>query len=167
MRTSALDGPHAAGLELDAAVSLQLGRIADGMKAQADWNRLLSSRLRTVPIQPIVTQGAAGGAIGAVTMGNAEIWGPKTGYFWAISRITAYGLLAPDTVWFYRGQPTTLGQNAVNSLTLNSPEWHSTRSFILQPGDFVTVAGTVTATFLSVNFDAIVGTLDLLADFLL
>jgi hypothetical protein len=50
------------------------------------------------PIQPIVlpTIGAlaTGTVAGVTTFASAELWGPKTGYAWAIQRFAAFGLAA-------------------------------------------------------------------------
>jgi hypothetical protein len=152
----------AAGAEVIAGLAVQVGRIARTVEqlraAQADM-----SRLRFAPIQPIIGTVAGGN----LTLGNAETWGPKTGYFWAVQRISAFGLAGADVLSVYRGQPSP--QNFLNSLIVSSPEWRPGRtSLVLQPGDQLTAQGTgLTAASVAVNFDVIIGVLDLLPRYLI
>jgi hypothetical protein len=259
------DGPV---LKMLATMSVTLGRVASSLQAESDRKRLLSSKLRFAPIQPIIAPVVAG----AVVLSNAEIWGPKTGYFWAVQSIrvggladataddslTATGAVAAgagaatlpagsvingftvtlstpgtggtatvqnvvggplvynlgtsstfsqnfpgglaqsgtnaitvvvadptavgnvvaygttlgfnvDNVGIYRGPPAqTPLQNFMNEVDAQNPTWRPGRTeLILQPGDFLTMAGTgLAATQVAGGFDTIIGTVDLLADFL-
>jgi hypothetical protein len=82
------DSDSGPALRAMAALSVTLGRVASALQAEQNRKQLLAAKLRFAPIQPIV-QNVAGGA---VLMSNAEIWGPKTGYFWAVQRVSAAGL---------------------------------------------------------------------------
>jgi hypothetical protein len=268
MTEAPADTDGSPALRAMAALSVTLGRVASSLQAESERKRLLSSKLRFAPIQPIVASPVAG----AVVLSNAEIWGPKTGYFWAVQSIRVAGLTdstADDTVaatgviaagagaatlpagdvingftvtlstagtggtvtvqnvaggpltynlgtaasfsqsfpgglaqsgtsaitvvvadsaavgnvvaygttlgfnvdnvGIYRGGPgQTPLQNFMNEVDAQNPTWRPGRTeLILQPGDFLTMAGTgLAATQVAGGFDAIIGTVDLLADFL-
>jgi hypothetical protein len=256
------------GLGVMAALSVSLGRVASSLQAEQHRKQLLAAKLRFAPIQPIV-QPVAGGS---VLMSNAEIWGPKTGYFWAVQSIrvagladataddslaaagvvaagagaatlpagsvingftvtlstpgtggtatvqnvvggplvynlgtsstfsqnfpgglaqsgsnaitvvvadpTAVGNVAAygttlgfnvDNVQIYRGPPgQTVLQNFMNEVDAQNPTWRPGRTeLILQPGDFLTMAGSALATSqVAAGFDVIIGTLDILPEYL-
>jgi hypothetical protein len=82
------DDPPGAGLQIMASVAASLGSIATVAKREHDKKQRLAEVLRWAPLPPI--QGIPVG--GAITLSNAEIWGPKTGYFWAVQRFTVAGL---------------------------------------------------------------------------
>ena len=76
------------GAELTASLSLQIGRLADAVAAQERDRQRLAHAIRYASIQP--QQGVP--AAGAVTITSQEMWGPKTGYFWAVQSIRVNGL---------------------------------------------------------------------------
>jgi hypothetical protein len=89
MRTDPAANQLAAlGIEATAELTVQVGRLAAALDT-TQAAQLLASKIRYVPIQPIVGPGAVAEV---TTFGNAEIWGPKTGYFWAVQRVSASGL---------------------------------------------------------------------------
>ncbi|HMD25855.1 MAG TPA: hypothetical protein VKH61_17285 [Streptosporangiaceae bacterium] len=86
------DDDGGAGLHLWAGLAASLGRVATALESDYLRKQQLASKLRFAPIVPIVLTGAAGASLGTATFANAEIWGPKTGYFWAVCSIRTSGL---------------------------------------------------------------------------
>jgi hypothetical protein len=85
------DAPGDALLKAMAGLSVSIGGLATEMQTERQRAQLLNSKLRYAPIQPIVLSSAQAVA-GVTTFANNELWGPKTGYFWAIQRMAAFGL---------------------------------------------------------------------------
>jgi hypothetical protein len=269
--------PDGTGLRFMASVAASLGSIAASAKTEQSKRERLAQVLRWAPLTPLQanpqTQTATAGTL---VLANAEVWGPKTGYFWALQRFNVVGLTAGstttstatgtitagagsaalasgvsatgftlsfsaapstagtavlsnvtggpytynipsgqtspytvtfpapisaagaptltiaglgtgagtiilygtlttagDTVTIYKGQSGASGvvpQNVVNEnqVTATSQFDPSRTDLILQPGDFLTVAGTgLTSTSVTASGDVIIGTLDVLADFLI
>lgn len=158
-----------AGIEISAAIGLQLGRIADQLQARADYNQRCQQAIRTVPIQPMVAT-PAGGVL--LIAGAGDVAGPMTGYNWAIQRLTVAGLAAADVVSLYRGTGAAGVQpnNLLNNVTGASPTWHPGRTgCILNDGDSVLAAGTglTTTTPVFLTGEVIVFESWLLPEFLL
>jgi hypothetical protein len=104
------------------------------------------------------TTGASGNLV--ITTGGAT---PTTGAVY--SAVLSFTSPA-DQLNLFRGQPAP--QNFLNNLELAGPEWRPGHtSVILQPGDFITAqASGLVSTSVALNFDAIVGRLDRLQDFI-
>lgn len=104
-------------------------------------------------------QVGAGGNLVVTTGGNT----PTTG---AVYEFSLDASAVADNLNLYRGQPQV--QNFMNNLQEADPEWRPGHTgMILQPGDYVTAQGTgLVGSPIAVNFDAIIGRLDLLPDFL-
>jgi hypothetical protein len=78
-------------LQVMGQLAASLGDVATALNTETRRRQRLSEELRWAPLPPIQGNPAAG----VLTLANAEIWGPKTGYFWAIQRITVAGLTGP------------------------------------------------------------------------
>jgi hypothetical protein len=74
---------------------------------------------------------------------------------------------APDTLNLYRGQP--VAQDFLQSLTAANPAFAPDNLLLLQPGDFLTAQGasSLFGSSVTVSFDAVIGTLDLLPRYLM
>jgi hypothetical protein len=158
-----------------ASMTVQLGRVASMMQADYDRKQRLVQALRWAQIQPIQANPQTQGPVaGTVTLTNAEIWGPKTGYFWAIQRLTVAGLVTTDAVQVYKaGIASPVGATPGNQVTqaaiTNAVAFNPGRTdLILQPGDFLIINGTgLSSTSITGSFDAVVGLLEMLPDYLL
>lgn len=157
------------GLDAEAELSVQVGGLVAEMRAERQrrtiFEQRLSQAIRAVPLVS-VTAAAAAPAVFA-----SPDWVCKTSYSWAVQTITAKGLGATDTVWVYRtsgsGTAEVVDSAAKNLLTAAAPVWHPGRTgLVLQPGDGITVQGTITAT-VTVNIDVIVLESWIVPDFLL
>jgi hypothetical protein len=89
--------PGGTGFQFLAGISATLGRLEALARTEHDRKAHLATKLRFAPIQPIIATGPAGASLGGTAaapfiMANAEIWGPKTGYFWAVQSIRTSGL---------------------------------------------------------------------------
>jgi hypothetical protein len=94
-----------------ASLSIQLGRVEDAV-TQLRREQARARNLRFIPIQPIVSgPNATGTALGNVVLANAEIWGPKTGYFWAVQSMRCAGL-ADSTSDNQIGAPAVIAAGA-------------------------------------------------------
>jgi hypothetical protein len=161
------------GLQIMASLSASLASLA--ATAQADYARKqrLAQEMRWAPLAAIQANPQTQTTVaGTVVLSNAETWGPKTGYFWAIQRFTVAGLGTSDVVIIYKGSvagvPGAVPQNQVSGPIGAATQYNPGRTdLILQPGDFLTVYGTgLTSTSITASADMIVGTIDTLADFL-
>jgi hypothetical protein len=100
------------------------------------------------------------------------LWGPNTGYAWAITRLSVFGLAGADAMLIYRGfsgaadvQP----QNIVAPpLTVTAPTFNPGKTgLILMPEQALVIGGTLTgASTYTVSGNAIQVTLDRLSRFL-
>jgi hypothetical protein len=157
------------------AVTVQLGRVAAMMQADYDRKQRLVQSLRWAQIQPIQANPQTQTSVpGTVTLTNAETWGPKTGYFWAIQRVTVAGLVTTDAVQVFKaGIASPVGATPGNQVTQaaisNTVAFNPGRTdLILQPGDFLIINGTgLTSASITGSFDAVVGLLEMLPDYLL
>lgn len=91
-----------------AAMSLELGGVAAELRSARARAERRAGAMFYAPIQPIVLSSAAAVA-GVTTFGNNEIWGPKTGYFWAIQRMAAAGLAPAGDSQTVQGTATSPG----------------------------------------------------------
>jgi hypothetical protein len=270
-------GMGGGGLQFVAGIAASLGSIAAVARSQQARAERLAQVLRWAPLAPIQANPQTQTAVaGTLVLANAEVWGPKTGFFWAVQRFNVVGLTAGstttstatgtitagagsaaltsgvsatgftlsfsaapstagtavlsnvtggpytynipsgqtspytvsfpgpitatgaatltiaglgtgagtiilygtlttagDSVSIYKGQSGASGtvpQNVVNEnqVTATSQFDPSRTDLILQPGDFLTVAGTgLTSTSVTASGDVIIGTLDVLPDFLI
>jgi hypothetical protein len=159
------------GVDAGAALVVQVGRLADAVDRDRRAREERRARnLRFAPIQPQMAINAAG--IGALLLANSELWGPKTGYFWAVQAIRVTGLSVADSVLAYRGpsgaQAVTLNNQVSPPLTFTAPIYNpGHKGLILQPGDWLTISGAgLTSTAVSASFDVVIGELELLHAFL-
>jgi hypothetical protein len=158
-----------------ASMTVQLGRVATAIQADYDRKQRLVQSLRWASFQPIQANPQTQTSVaGTVTLTNAETWGPKTGYFWAIQRITVAGLVTTDAVQVFKaGIASPVGATPGNQVTqaaiTNAVPFNPGRTdLILQPGDFLVINGTgLTSTSITGSFDGVVGLLEMLPDYLL
>jgi hypothetical protein len=143
-----LDAP---GLDLEASLSFQVGRLTDAITAARAYDARCEAAIRSVPIQPH-TVTVAGAAVTITAADNTL--GPNTGYAWSVQRLVVAGLAAGttyDTVSLYRGPAGAASiqqNNLLNVVTGNAPAWHPGRTgCMIFPGDTIIAAGTgLTAT---------------------
>jgi hypothetical protein len=148
-----------AGLDIEASASLgiQLGRIANSLeRSLADQQRAQRS-VMYIPIKPHSNTVTAG----AVTILSHESdLGPRTGYAWAVQRLTVGGLSSGDSVSVYKGPPVSVTADPtmlVQLLTNTTPTWVPGRTgLVLFPGDTIVVTGTgLQATTVTLQGDVI------------
>lgn len=100
------------------------------------------------------------------------LWGPNTGYAWAINRLTVGGLGGTDSMLVYRGYSGAADvqpQNLVGPpLTAAAPNMFPGKSgLILMPEQSLVFAGTLTgASIYTVSGNAVQVTLDRLSRFM-
>lgn len=100
------------------------------------------------------------------------LWGPNTGYAWAIQRLTVAGLAGADSMLVYRGYSGAADiqpQNVVGPpLTPAAPNMFPGKSgLILMPDQSLVFGGTLTgATTYTVSGNAVQLTLDRLSRFM-
>jgi hypothetical protein len=79
-----------AGLAVDAGLAVSLGRVADMLERQCSRAQRLTQALHQVPIGPgLITITASAGSF---TQDPA--FGPNTGYFWSVRRLSCWGFSA-------------------------------------------------------------------------
>jgi hypothetical protein len=158
-----------------ASLTVQLGRVATAIQADYDRKQRLVQSLRWASFVPITANPQTQTSVaGTVTLTNAETWGPKTGYFWAIQRLTVAGLVTTDAVQVYKaGIASPIGAVPGNQVTqaaiTNAIAFNPGRTdLILQPGDFLVINGTgLSSASVTCSFDGVVGLLEMLPDYLL
>jgi hypothetical protein len=160
-----------AGAELSvmAKLSLHVGRLVQEMAAA----RIRAERMSAIGFVPMITLSVAVSGGQALLAGNEA--GPRTGYGWAVQRMTIAGLAGTDTMTLYKGPvPTPLNlpqpQNLVgNPLTVAAPNFHpGGKGLLLQHGDFLSAFGTgLTAAAVTLSADVIQFEADLLSAFLI
>lgn len=157
------------GLEAGAELTAHLGALVAEMRVErrrrADFEQKMMQAIRVVPL--IAVQQPAGAP---ATFASFD-WVCKTGYVWAVQRITAKGLGSTDTVWVYRtdgsSSSAALDSNAMFVLTNTAPAYNPSRTgLVLQQGDGITVQGTTTAS-VTVSIDVIMMEAWVVPDFLL
>ena len=157
------------GVSVDADLAVQIGGLVTELRAdrkrRADFEQKMQQAIRSAPL--LAVQAAAGTP---ATFASLD-WVCKTGYVWAVSRVTAKGLGATDTVWVYRtngsGSAAALDSAAAALLTNSAPFWNPSRTgLVLQEGDGITVQGTTTAS-VTVSIDVIMMEAWVVPDFLL
>jgi len=107
--------------------------------------------------------------------GQPDAWGPKTGYAWAVQRVTVAGLGATsDFAIAYRGKSTNDAQpqNALftfqEAVAGGTATWHPGRTgLILKGNEGLVFGGTFTGSKLVVSIDVIQLAISKLAYFLL
>lgn len=156
-----------AGVDVDLAA--QVGSLVMELKTErrrrSVFEQKMQQAIRSVPLLSI--QQAAGTP---ATFASLD-WVCKTGYVWAVQRVTAKGLGSTDVVWVYRtdGSSSNAAQdsNAAAQLTNGVPFWHPGRTgLVLQQGDGIVVQGTTTAS-VTVSVDIILMEAWVVPDFLL
>jgi hypothetical protein len=90
---AAAPGDDGAWLAVAGKISAQLGVVASELRAARQRAERNAGNLFYSPIQPLVLTSAAASG-GVTTFSSSELWGPKTGFFWAIQRMAAFGLAA-------------------------------------------------------------------------
>ena len=157
------------GVSVDADLAVQIGGLVTELRAdrkrRADFEQKMQQAIRVVPLPAV--QAAAGTP---AVFAHPE-WVCKTGYVWAVQRVTAKGLGATDTVWVYRTNASAgaaaLDSAAAALLTNSAPWWNPSRTgLVLQPDDGITVQGTTTAA-VTVSIDVIIMEAWVVPDFLL
>jgi hypothetical protein len=110
--------------------------------------------------------------IGSAAPAIKALWGPNTGYAWAIQRLTVGGLGGTDSLLVYRGYSGAADvqpQNLVGPpLTAAAPNMFPGKSgLILMPDQSLVFGGTLTgASTYTVSGNAVQVTLDRLSRFL-
>ena len=157
------------GVSVDADLAVQLGTLVGELrherKRRADFEQKMQQAIRVVPLPAV--QAAAGSP---AVFAHPE-WVCKTGYVWAVQRVTAKGLAGTDTVWVYRTNASAgaaaLDSAAAALLTVTAPWWNPSRTgLVLQPDDGITVQGTTSAA-VTVSIDVIIMEAWVSPDFLL
>jgi hypothetical protein len=126
-----------------AGLSLQLGNLTAALERQHQLEQRYQQAIMSIPIKPHEVAVASG----AVTILSHETdLGPRTGYAWAIQRITIGGLGADDVVSLYKGPPVAVAADPTNLMmvaTAAAPTWSPGRTgAMLFPGDTIIAAGT-------------------------
>ena len=152
-------------VEFHAQLSGLVAEMRAERKRRADYEQKMVQAIRLVPLLPV--QQPAGTP---ATFASLD-WVCKTGYVWAVQRVTAKGLGSTDTVWVYRtngsGSSAALDSSAANILTNTAPAWQPSRTgLLLEQGDGITVQGTTTAS-VTVSIDVIMMEAWIVPDFLL
>lgn len=148
------------GLDVEAmmGVSLQLGRIADGMAEQKLLEQQYLQAVMSITLKP--HQVTVDGSGNATILNHENDLGPASGYVWAVQRLTVAGLASGDTISFYKAPGSSAGIQAttfINSVTSTAPMWSPGRTgLILFNGDTVIAAGTsLTATTVTLTGEII------------
>jgi hypothetical protein len=94
------DASGGGGLQVLAQLSASLGSVAVELRRQCDRQQRLTQALRQLTVGPgvIPISGGAG------TLSQDPMFGPNTGYFWSVRRLSAWGFTA-GTVTVYLNQP--------------------------------------------------------------
>lgn len=157
------------GLSVDADLSVQIGQLVGEIKLErarrAVFDQKLAQAIRFVPL-PAQQQ-----PTGAPATFASPDWVCKTGYSWAVQRVTAKGLGATDVLWVYRtsasGAAEVVDSAALWQLNNANPAWHPGRTgLVLQPGDGIALQGTTTAA-VTVSIDVLLLEAWIVPDFLL
>lgn len=161
-------GPGIA-VELDADLAVQIGGLVAELRKDRARRELFDQKMqqaiRYAPLIPVQQ------ATGTPATFTSPDWVCKTGYCWAVQRVTAKGLGSSDTVWVYRTSASGSGQvadsAAASPLTATVPVWNPGRTgLLLEAGDGITVQGTTTAS-VTVTVDVIMLESWIVPDFLL
>jgi hypothetical protein len=138
-----------AGAELDAGLSLALGRIATALERQRELDERMYRAIMIRPLLPL-SQVPSGGVVTFTSVEHGL--GPATGFAWAVQRLSAGGLGGSDALSVYRGPPVAAAaslDNFMNMLTVTASAWHPGRTgLILQEGETLVVKGTSLASTL-------------------
>jgi hypothetical protein len=133
------------GAELD---TLNRGELAAELDRAGEWQRQAASGLRHFDL-PIMYGTVSAGAI---TLGgdqpDAQQVGPKSGFYWKITRVSVEGLAAADVVSLYKGAPAIgKGRFVANILGTTGTYSPGSQGLILTPGDVLGLTGSaLTAT---------------------
>ena len=161
-------GP-AVAVEAEADLAVMVGGLVAELKTERQRRALFDQKMQqAIRSAPLLAVSAAAGTPATFA---SEDWVCKTGYQWAVQRVTAKGLGSSDTAWIYRtsasGGLQVTDAAAVWLLTNPAPAWHPGRTgLMLGPGDGITVQGTTTAT-VTVSIDVLILESWIVPDFLL
>ena len=162
--TAETNGEPGLSLSVAAEIRGSLGSIAAEMRRQREDRDSLNQSIYpvTIPAQ----QGTV--ASGAVSIGSAELNGPRTGIVWDVRRVTVIGLAANDVITLYRVSTgsSTLGEQNVNEITQITNQTSNEKDGLYAPGLgaclvragqslLVAAASGLTATTITVTWDAI------------
>lgn len=156
-------------IEASAAIEVQLGRVATALETAAVRDQRMQHAIMSLPIKPHSTAVVNG----AVTfLSHESDLGPRTGYAWAVQRLSVGGLASGDLVTVYKGPPTALTADPTMQaqvLTNTVPTWHPGRTgFLLFPGDTIVVVGaSLQATAVAISGEVIQMEQWIVPDFLL
>jgi hypothetical protein len=130
-------------LEANASLGLALGRVATALEAAQRDNQRAQRSIMSIPIKP---HSNAVVSTAVTILSHESDLGPRTGYAWAIQRLTVGGLSSGDLVSVYKGPPVSVTADPtmlVQVLTNTTPTWVPGRTgLILFPGDTIVVTGT-------------------------
>jgi len=160
-----------ADLSVFAQLSASLGSVAAELRAERQWRERMAAECWYVQA-PAITLPA-----GSPFTYSPPLWGPNTGFAWAVQRITFFpgvGGDESDNVTIYRGHSPldVQQQNALNTLAQPSGfvaavAWHPGRTgLILMPDESLVFSGTIT-TGAAVSVDVIQVTTAMLSQFLM
>ena len=160
------DGSSQSGLNLE--IAARISASLDGMTGELRSQREERARLNEAiyPVTIPAQQGTVSG--GAVTIGSAELCGPRTGVVWDVRRVTVIGLAASDVVTLYRVSTgsSALGAQTVNEITQITNQTTNAKDGIYSPGLgaclvragqslLIAAASGLTAATITVTWDAI------------
>jgi len=138
-------GPGGLGAAVQAmgSLSLQLGNLTDAIQRQYALEQRYQQSIMSIPVKPH-NVAVSGGA--ATILNHESDLGPRSGYAWAVQRITIGGLATNDSVSIYKGPgiaQTVDPTNLVTVVTAAAPTWAPGRTgCMIFPGDTLIAAGT-------------------------
>lgn len=114
--------------------------------------------IRLAPIQ--LTTAASQIPGGVISVGgdtpNAQQFGPKEGYIWAVRRISFFGTVAADSISIWRGDPANRGNFVQNLTGVVGIATFPKGALTLHPGETLAFSGTgLTSTEISISCEAI------------
>ena len=152
------------GVEMDvlANLGIHLGSVAHELEQQRRLREKVAAELWYTGAPDISFTGAQAPYF-------ATGWGPNTGFFWAVQRVSVYGLGSSDVLQLFKGNSgaDVAGQNfrqQWNGANGVGQTWHpGGKGWLLMPDQSVVLSGTLTAaTSYFMSVDVIQGTLDML-----
>jgi hypothetical protein len=159
MAPALADGP---GLEADAGISLQIGRLATALEQQrnSDLARRVERSHAIFPFDfnPVLAQGSA------VVVAAPAQFSPNEGYFWDVRKVTAASFTA-GSVAMYKNAANDANAEVV--FTQAGSYFFGSGQLILNSNDFLVFTGSGITGNITISGRAILVRADYLADYLL